>query len=488
VANETVDTPSAAYNRMVDGWRTIDDILAGPDTIRLAGERYLPAYQAEKRGSGLVPSMYGESEYSRRLKATPWRPEFPDIIQALASKPFTKEVSLVGEPPSQIKALKEDIDARGNDLTAFSRSVFKGGIAKGVHGILVDFPTMAPNLTRADEKASGARPYWVSIRAEDIIALYTSFVGGREIVQHVRLKECAVERLGFGEIKVERVRVLEPGRWELWEKRGDAQGYTLTGSGTLTLKEVPLALFWTGEREGSHFVRPPLAALADMQIELYRALGRQEEILTYAGSPMLQAQGIAAPADGESLEVGPKRVLFAPPGADGAQTGWSYIQPDAAVLTEIREGVEKVAADMRRLGMQPLTQKSGDVTATATSVEAAKAHSTVEAWAIGLKDVLEQAFTYTSNWLNQTETVEISVNTDFMAGAPDQASLDALHKARAAKEISRRAYLEGLIRFGVLVADFDIEADEELVAEEMEGLEPEQPIDPAIDPERMAAE
>jgi hypothetical protein len=474
-------TPSSAYERMSPGWQLIDDIIAGPATVRAAAERYLPKLKAEEKD-------YSETEYRRRLMATPWRPEFVDILQSLASKPFGKEVSLVDGASPRIKELAEDIDARGANLTQFARGAFRNGIAKGCHAILVDFPTMSDVRTIADEKRAGARPYWVSIRVEDILALYTAFVDGKEVVTHVRIRECTIERDGFGETEVERVRVLEPNRWELWRKDKDAAGkveYVLESEGMLTLGVVPLALFWTGEREGAQFVRPPLAAIADMQMEIYRALGRKEEILTYAGHPMLKAVGFAKPKDGV-ITVGPKAVLFAPPGSEGSPTDWDFIQPDPAVLTEIRDDVTARIDDIRRLGMQPLTQKSGSVTATATSVEAAKAHSTVEAWALGLKDCLEQALVFTALWLREDAMAEVVVNTDFMAGEANQVAIDALHKARQLKEISRRAYIEGLMRFGVLAADFDIEADEELIAEEMEGLEPEVTIDPVtgqeIDP------
>jgi hypothetical protein len=466
MANEDPSVHSSAYGLMKDSWRTIDDILAGPDAVRTGDRKgtYLPQYSGE-----------GPTEYDRRRNAAPWRPEFVDILQTLSSKPFTKEIMLGDNASPRVKELTEDIDARGNNLTAFARGIFKGGIAKGLHAILVDYPSMAPGPTVASERAAGVRPYWVSIAAEDIIALYTTFVGGREIVQHVRIKETIVERDGFGERTVNQVRVLEPGLWQLWRQAENNGSWTMQEEGVLTLKEVPLALFWAGERKGEHFVRPPLASLADMQMELYRALSRQDEVLTYAGSPMLQAKGMQ---EGGPLELGPKRVLYAPPALEGAQPEFSYIQPDAAVLTEIRESIEAIATDMRRLGMQPLTQKAGGVTATASSIEGAKAHSTVEAWALALKDVLEQALVFTSNWLGESETAEVTVNTDFSVVPYAQAPLDALTKARAARDISQRTYWDGLKRFDVLAPDFDADAEELAVAEELEGLEPE--IDPML--------
>lgn len=478
--NTDPSQPSQAYNDMAGNWRMIDDIIAGPIRIRSKGELYLPKYEAE-----------GPGEYGRRLAAAPWRPEFVDALESLASKPFGKEVSLADGASPRIKELSEDIDARGNNLTAFSRSIFKGGIAKGMHAILVDYPTMAPNATLADERASGARPYWVSVRAEDIIALYTAFIGGKEIVTHVRIRERETVQDGFGEACVDRIRVIEPGRWQLWEKRANEKGeeaFQMIAEGKMTLPQVPLALFWTGEREGSQKVKPPLLDLADMQIELYRALSRKDEIETYAGSPMLQGQGISNPGPGEpTLQVGPKRILLAPPGIDGAQTGWSYVQPDAANLKEIRDSVTQVVDDMRRLGMQPMTQRSGGVTATATSVESAKSHSVLQAWALGLKDAIEQAFVFTAQWLGEATTTEVDVNTDFSVDMNAQAPLDALDKARARGDIGHRDYLYNLRRLGVIAPDADIDKMMDDAIEEMPGDPSEEDIAAAMPPVRQAA-
>lgn len=443
-------TKSSAYAAMAGVWQTINDILAGPAAVRAAGERYLPKYTAE-----------GKQEYERRLKQSPWRPEFADTLQNLSSKPFSKDVALKDGASSKLKAHAEDVDKKGHNLTVFAREVFRGGIAKREHGILVDFPSMVPARTKAEEVASGAAPYWVSIPAEDILALQSSFVGGRDVVTYLRFQEVITERDGeFGEVQVTRVRVIEPRSWKVWEKRGSAIEFTVAGEGTTTMDEVPFVRFCTGPR-------PPLESIADMQIELYRALSRQEEILTYAGSPMLCAQGIAAPEKGKTLEIGPKRVLYAPPGADNAKTGWSYIQPDAANLKEIRDSVQTIIDDIRRLGMQPLTQRTGGVTATATSVEAAKAHSAVEAWALSLKDVLEQAFVFTAKWIGEAAEVEVDVNTDFSVEPYAQAPLDALAKARDRGDISQGTYWDGLRRFDVLSPDFDPEAERKALLDEV---------------------
>lgn len=470
-----VGTESADWHAMQPDLRLVGDIMGGARKIRAAGERYLPRYEGETR-----------AEYDRRLKCAPWRPEFKDAVRSLASKPFEKPVTLRGTVPPPIAEIAEDVDLRGNDLTRFAAGVFEDAVANGLAAIMVDFPALPAGSTVADEKAAGARPYWVHVRGETIIAAYSEMQGGREVLTHVRLREFATIQDGYGEREVERIRVLETDHWELWEKipnarQGEAR-YRIIEGGPMSIGGgPPLALFCTAPRSGTYRVRPPLADLADMQIELYRAMSRQDEVLTFSGSPMLAGIGFAPEKNdtaARTVEVGPKRVLFAPAAIDGGRTGWEFVQPDAANIKEIREQVGSIIEDMRRLGMQPLTPKSGNVTATATSVEAAKAHSTVESWALAFKDALEQAFVLTCAWLKLPPMIEVEVHTDFAVSATDQVPLDALDKARARKDISARTYWSELKRRNVLSADFDADAEEQAVAEEVAGLDPEEDIDP----------
>lgn len=444
-------TPSLAHASLAPLWAMIKAILAGAKTIRAAGETYLKKFPAESK-----------EEYARRNDSAPWRPEFEDAVRAISAKPFTDEAKLAGEPSTDIKALAEDIDGRGNNLNVFAKDVFEGGVTLGAHGILVDFPTMRPGATLAEEKAAGARPYWVSVGADEIIALRTTKVGAREIVTQLRLREIATVQDGFEEKTVEKIRVLEPGRWQVWHQVESAttrqKEWQVEAEGTLTLDEVPFVFYATAKRVGAQYVRPPLLDLADMQIELYRQLSNKEQIFTIAGSPMLSADGMSAPTDGSAVETGPGRVLYAP-GAEGVTTGWKYVQPDAANLKEIREDCEATIEDMRRLGLQPMLPKTGNVTATASGVEAAKAHTAVGTWANGLKDALEQAFVFTAKWMKSSESVSVSVHTDFGIALQGVEEIKVLLESYKAGIISRETLIDELIRRGVLGPQFDRDAN-----------------------------
>lgn len=482
--------PSGAYAKMRDAWLTIDDILAGPTVIRAKGKRYLPKNPAES-----------EAEYKRRRLSAPWSPEFEDILRGLTAKPFAKEIGLRDGASQRILDLAEDIDGKGNNLTAFSQPPFRSGVARGMSAILVDNTGDGSARTVAQEKAAGVRPYWLALKATDILDLKTAFVGGRELPYHVRIEECRSDRDGYAEIEVERVREFnrEPTRdgrgeitalgaptWKVWEKQQSTQNgqdWRVVNEGVFApLAEIPLALFWTGERDGSQFVRPPLYAIADKQLELYRAGSRYEETLTASGFFMLAANGIGPPPKGETIETGPNRILY----AGAPQASWKILAPEATTLTALQEDLKRRTDDIRRLGMQPLTQRTGTATATEIAIEGARAHSALETWANAFKDCLEQAFVYTSQWLGEDANVELDWTIDFLAGLADQPSLDALTKSRypgvgAAPDLSHEDYITGLKRFGVLPADFDGEANQERLATEQQGLEPEPALnDPAL--------
>ena len=485
---EAKDNPSTAsgdYAAMIGLWEMISDILAGPAAIRKKPSTYLPKYEKES-----------DAAWKLRVASSPWRPEFEDGVRGICSKPFTRKVG-VDNAPDQIMGvmdatkkrrggLVDDIDGQGNSLHVFARDTFEWGVAKGVAAIYVSYPDTSGLRTMADAKAANAQPYWVLIQPEEILAVHWTKVGGKEVLSHIRMRENTIERDGFAEVLRKRVRVIELNEagqivWQLWLSEKDKDGketWRLETDGTLNgPKGIPVVLFFTGQRFGNHGVNPPLAGLADMQIELYRALSRKDEVLTYAGSPMLKGTGMEPPTG--DITVGPKTVLFAPPAMDGVQPDWDFIQPDAANITEVRDDVDGIIKDMRRLALQPMTPESGSMVATASAIDAAKANSAVQVWANSLKDALEQAFVFTCQWMNVADTVTVDVNTDFVVGALGDATLNAVIALRKNNDLSRKSTLDEMERRSVLGPSFDCEQNELELAEEQQGLVPEPPTSQA---------
>jgi hypothetical protein len=192
---------------------------------------------------------------------------------------------------------------------------------------------------------------------------------------------------------------------------------------------------------------------------------------------MLAAIGMAKPTDGTVMRVGPKTILFAPP-LDSGSPDWKYVSPDAATITAVAANCERTTTDFRRLAMQPTAPRSGNITATSSAIDASKAHSAVEAWAINLRDTLNQALMFTAMWTGVPDTATVSVHTDFAGDASNTDEAKLLADAQKRNVISKKTEREELQRRSILGPQFEPEAEDQQIAEETLGLEPEEAIDP----------
>jgi hypothetical protein len=215
-----------------------------------------------------------------------------------------------------------------------------------------------------------------------------------------------------------------------------------------------------------------------MQIEEFQQESNLKTIKELTAFPMLTGNGVTPPSDGSNITIGPHKVLFAPPTMEGRPGTWAFIEPSAESLNFLKSDLEALRKSMKDLGMQPLTD--ANLTVVTTANVAAKAHNAVQAWALGLKDALQQAWKFTALWLNQKDEPLVNVHTDFGVDQEAGTELDALQKMQAAGTISKKLHFEENKRRGVLGDDADWEADQLQVAEEQanDTLTPEEPVDP----------
>ena len=372
---------SSDYLAMTDYWQMIRTILAGTKAMRDAGELYLPRLQNEKMT--VDPDGKRYDPYELRRRQAPFTNIYDDVSKSLASKPFSKELVMKqGTPPVFVK-LADDIDGQGNNLHVFASQVFRAGMDFAITWILVDYTRAQPRsdgapLSVADEQDQGLRPYWVHIPPDRLLAVYSDFIGGKEIVTHARIYEPTRVLSGFVERLVERVRVLDrqpiawdvagkpsdygPATWEVWEMVIDAStntgAWVVVDAGPFTVGVIPLVRFATGERLGVSFqYSPPLRTVAYMQIDEFQDESNLQNIMQMTCFPMITGVGIPEPADGASrnLAVGPRTILYGGLTPDGQPGHYAYLEPAANSVKIIADRLEKKQTDMRDLGMQPLT-------------------------------------------------------------------------------------------------------------------------------------
>jgi hypothetical protein len=475
------DAPSSDYLAAKPAWDMANDIMGGADDMRAGGEKYLPRFINEDK-----------QEYACRLKKAPFTNLYADVLRNLACKPFAKELLLKDGAPASIVEMADDIDGQGNSLHIYASELFQNGINKGIDWIGVDYPKMAAGSTLADERSIGARPYWVRISAERVLAVYSDFEKGKEIFTHARIYEPTLERDGFDERLIERVRVFDRAKGEiaigggltqasyagatstLWELQQDRdkirppQWVIIEGPLPVTIGEIPLVPFITGERCGAGWaIEPPLRDIAHAQVKEYQLEGNLDYVLDMTAFPMLVGNGVDQKNEQGvdiKIPVGPRAVLFAPPDSEGKHGEWSWIEPDAASIGKLMEHLETTRKELRDLGMQPLLPKTGNLTATATALAGAKAHCAVQAWALALEDTLERALAMSAKWLGDTTQSEVSVHTDFDAGIDVPTELATILDMRKNNDLSQDTMWAEFKRRGVLSDDFDPAIERPLIA------------------------
>ncbi|WP_426751700.1 DUF4055 domain-containing protein [Myxococcus sp. Y35] len=462
MAANKVNAQSSAYRDMLPDWQLVLDLMGGTRAMRAAGERHLPRHPRET-----------PKEYRARLNRTFLFNYFTKVLGSLAAKPFAKPVRLGDAAPEELQALADDVDRQGHDLTAWARPVFADGLAKGFTHFLVDFPVVDHQRvqTLEDERRAGVRPYFVHIPAESLIAAYSDVVDGVEHLTHVRFRETEVRMSGYAEVVVERIRVLEPTRWEVHERVGNG-GWTLVESGENQLGFIPLVTWYAGERKALMQARPPLLDLAFKNVEHWQSASDQRNVLTVARFPMLAASGVAPPSGGEGqsedggkLTIGPHTLLT----TESPQGKFYYVEHGGAAIAAGRQDLEDLKDEMAALGIELLVKRSGTATATEKSINEAKSQSELQAMAESFGDALELGFHFAARWQRlqvEDASLKVQVHTDFGLTEKDKQDLDVLFKARAGREISREAFLTELKRRGVLAPDFDASLDAERLESE----------------------
>lgn len=471
-------SPSSDYLAMQPYWQMVETILGGAAAMRAAGEKYLPKFSGE-----------GREDYEFRRKNAKFTNIYRDIVESLAAKPFSKEVALVdGKVSASVKALIEDIDGAGNNLHVFASHVFFQGINDAIDWIFVDKTPVPDGASRQTERDLGARPYWVHVPATRMLAAYSAVIKGKEEFVHARIHEPETVRDGYGEKTLNRVRVLNrepmgsgdygPATWELFEERqkensSDKEWVSL-GSGPIAIGVIAIVPFIAGRRkEGSWRFVPPMQDAAYLQIEHYQ----QESGLKYASEntafPMLAGNGVTPPVgpDGkvQPAPVGPKRVLYAPPNGEGEHGEWKFIEPAATSLKFLADQVKATEQQLRELGRQPLTAQTGNLTVVTTAFAAQKGNTAIQAWALNLKDALEQALKLTVQWLGETAEPEVTVHTDFAIDVETDKAADVLMKMRETKDISREALIVEAKRRDWLSPEYDSDSDMDLILAEVPG-------------------
>jgi hypothetical protein len=421
---------------MMGAWERVAMALADSTTLKNAGTRF-------------IPQLPGEDDDGYRARTSkfvhvPW---FEELTELAVHKLFRKTLNFETQDEA-LKEWTEDVDGSGTDLEAFWKLVTKIAIQYGHCHVLTDMSTDVVPRTLREQEELAIKPNLFVIKPQQVVGFRTERVAGRERLTQFRYLEVAQKPDGkYGSIWVDRVRVLEPGKFELWEKpQGGPDDWTLIEEGTYDLDEIPVSTVY-GRREGVMVSSPPLLEVANLNLLYDLALCDHSHQMSVAATPILVLKGFDEHQP--ELTVSVNRALAMPPEGDV-----NYVQTDSASFTAQENYLKFLADRMNQTAIVGFKeQKNAAEAAAAKRLDHSDEDSALSTIATSIETAVKQAVDWALQYLGS--------DAEFNLGIPDNLSDEMLDPQQIAQllalnssgVITKETLLETLVKGEVLDID-----------------------------------
>lgn len=488
----SIDDFGPFKERMEPLWEQARVLLGGTQEMREAGTTYLPKFEAET-----------SANYTRRKSLATLTNFYVKARNNMVGEIFRDEIT--HNDTTLPDDLLDNLDLRGTDLLGFAESVTECLLAKGQCGLLIDHPIRSEGLTLADEQRLNIRHYWSVIKPENIIDFVVTYQNGAETVTHVRWFEDHVVSTGNEfEFGVERRIIVmdreieedgDNGRSILGRPRGriyssgvedrdirrknDRENldnvYSVGGqfkpiSDWITLEgfdQIPFIPFRVN-RIGPWETRPPLADIAEKNIQHWRQSSNYGNALEIGAFPILVRYGVnrmtpLSPADsdlpksqkGESI-IGPHIIMDL---ASHTEAKAEYVEPSGRAYDALERNLDRIIREAELMAIDLIT-KGNAKTATEANYDRLQELAPLQRVAMEVERGINRALEMTATARGRNENPGlVEINKDFGITTSDAIRVQALRDARAIGDITSETYLRELQSIGALSATLDPAAE-----------------------------
>lgn len=442
-----VNDRSALMNELAGHWPVVDALMGGTPAMRAAAKRFLPQWPNEDTES-----------YKARLDTATLFPAFERTVGVMGGKPFSKRATFGDDVPEDIVNWCDDCDLEGRNLHTFASDLFLTTLTHGLQGVLVDYPQTGGAMTLAQEKQAGVRPYLVHIGHHQILGWRAEKAsnGGMTLTQ-LRIFETVEEDEGeFGSLRKNRVRVLVPGGYRVYEE--GTNGYFQIEEGNTTLNVIPFVPFY-GRRVAFMHGRSPLLNLAYLNVKHWQSQSDQDTILHVARVPILFARGFGAE---EQLTVGGAAAVK----AEQADADLKYVEHSGDAIQAGADSLIALEQQMVQTGAELLVKQPGQRSATESSNDAEANKCELQRITETFEDSLDQCLHLMAMWTKKPSGGHVSLFKDFGALTLSDASAQLILSMQQSGLISKETAIREQQRRGTLSPDIDPEKELEAVENE----------------------
>jgi hypothetical protein len=441
---------------MMPAWGVMAAVTRGTNYIRDLSETYLPQEPRED-----------EDAYQTRVDRSVLSPYTSRLIETAAGAILRKPIHIEGDP--YWLDLCENIDGLGSSINEYARRALVSSLTYGHSAILVDYPAATEARNLAEERALGRRPYFVHVDAPQIWG-WRKEAGTNRLLQ-VRIHDYDVRPLNeFGEEQVEEMRVIYPGRYDLYTLGQEIVEFTATGG--YSLDEIPLVPIYSNRR-GLLISQPPLLDIANLNITHYQRQADLIHALHIAAMPTLVLEGWDDTTG--SATMGVNYAIAMQPGNKAY-----YVQADATSFDAQMAELQSLESQMSTLGVTKLFgQKFVAESAEAKRIDQAQSNSVLSIISQELESALNQAFAFAAQYVGM-EPPEITIDRDFDYYRLIGQDVSVLAQLNQMGKISDAMLLEILRRGEILPDNINIEDEVEAAGKPASSIleEAESPEEP----------
>jgi hypothetical protein len=373
---------------MMPDWKVMAAVTNGTNYIRDLAEQYLPQEPRED-----------DEAWQARIDRSVLSPYTSRLIETAAGAVLRKPIHIEGDPYWSEVAL--DIDGIGSNINEYARRALVSSLTYGHSAILVDFPAATGARNLAEERAMGRRPYFVHVDAPQIWGWRKDDTNR---LTQIRIHDYEYRPLNeFGEEQVEVMRVIYPGRYDLYTLGQET--VTFEESNGFSLDTIPVVPIYSNRR-GVLISQPGLLDIANLNITHYQRQSDLIHALHIAAMPTLVLEGYSQ--DSSEATIGVNYALGMEPGHKAY-----YVQSDATSFEAQMAELQSLEGQMSTLGITKLFgQKFVAESAEAKRIDQAQSNSVLAIISQELESALNQAFKLAAQYVGMEPPV-ITIDRDF---------------------------------------------------------------------------
>jgi hypothetical protein len=437
VVSESPFVRSIEAIAQMEDWQVMAAVTHGTSYLRNQSTTYLPQEPRED-----------DDAYEARVARSVLSPYTNRLIETAAGAVLRKPIKIEGDP--YWEEFADNVDGIGSSINEYARRALVSSLTYGHSAILVDYPPAGNAMNLAQERAMGNRPYFIHVDAPQIWGWRQESTMPGSALTQVRIHEyTTIPKNDFGEEQVEQMRVIYPGRYELYTLGQET--IDLYASGTYSLGKIPLVPIYSNRR-GMLRSQPPLLDIANLNLTHYQRQADLIHALHIAAMPILILEGWDP--DAGSTSVGVNYALSMQPGNKAY-----YVQADATSFRAQSDELQALEAQMSTLGVTKLFgQKFVAESAEAKRIDQAQSSSVLAIISQELESALNQAFELAAEYIG-LEPPEISIARDFDYYRLIGQDISAIIQLNQAGKITDHTMLDILQAGEILPDDLDIDAE-----------------------------